>query len=303
MKKLLTGLFLMMVTAIAFALPSPQQIEDAMANKNYADAKSMIQEVLRERPESARAHLLNAYLLVHVDKNKVAANAELQTAVGLDKKGDVKSSALFGRTVAEIDMLPAKAVQTPREILHQDAINVQNEYKMLVKVLLFFLLVVGIIWLIHHIMSRRVVAIWNSGSDFHNHGGSSSPLPYSPAPASGGAYYPHAVTPMVVAQSNPQMGAFGTAASVAGGVVAGNMLSDALLHRHHSHGSEDSYSSPRRASQESTPSTYSEPSPVSYQNERSSYSSGSDSSWGSSDSSSSSSSWSSDSGSSSSSDW
>src|SRR6478672_5989220 len=109
MKKALLGIALMLVALVALALPSPQQIEDALANKHYAEAKSMVQEVLREKPESARAHMLNAYLLIHVDKNRVAANAELQTAAGLDKKGDVKSSPLFGRIVTEIDMAPVKA--------------------------------------------------------------------------------------------------------------------------------------------------------------------------------------------------
>jgi hypothetical protein len=107
MKKFIALIIMSLHCVVAFALPRPSQIEDALAGQHYAEARSMVAEVLREKPDSARAHLLNAYLLVHADRNKAAANAELQTAIGLDKRGDVKSSALFGRVVAEIDLAPA----------------------------------------------------------------------------------------------------------------------------------------------------------------------------------------------------
>jgi hypothetical protein len=53
MKKWLLGAALAVISAVAFALPSPHQIEDALASHDYDTAKSMTQEVLRERPDSA----------------------------------------------------------------------------------------------------------------------------------------------------------------------------------------------------------------------------------------------------------
>lgn len=303
MKKLILGLIVMLASALAFALPSPKQIEDALAAQKYADAKSMVQEVLREKPKSARAHLLNAFLLIHIDHNKTAANAELQTASGLDLDGDVKHSPLFGRVVAEIDLQPsAKPVKT-------SAYSGPSFNEVAVLMLKIALLIAGVVavayfvsWLIDLMSPRRTTEI-------HYHGGSSgsgpysspSPDPVSPAPA--GTHYAHTVAPVVVAQQQPAMGAFGTAASVAGGVVAGNLMADSLLHRHshHHRDADDDYEEEQRRRRRREEDSYSAPSytpsPVSYESERSSFSSGSsDSSWESSDSSSSDSS-------SSSSDW
>ena len=92
------------------------------------------------------------------------------------------------------------------------------------------------------------------------------------------------------------LGPLGTAASVAGGVVAGQLIADSLLHRNHNQSSyDDQYEIIRRRTTEESierDSGYS--SPVSTDNERSSYSSSSsssDDSWSSSDSGSSSSDW------------
>lgn len=288
MKKILIGLGLMFVCALALAIPTPGQIEDALSNKNYPDAKSMVQQVLREKPDSARAHLLNAYLLVHVDKNKTAANAELQTAVGLDKKGDVKSSALFGRVVAEIDMAPAVARAAVTGEVRTLPPETNAGRLWIALVILFWVVALSclIIWILRQRVTARPAQFFggNRGPELF-----APSTPHPASPAGGGAYFQSAPVEMVV-RGNQSMGALGTAASVAGGVVAGNVLSDALLHRRHSHSSGDSHLAPLGSSQESAPSTYSEPSPVSYQNGRSACSSGSDSSWGSSDSSSSSSS-------------
>jgi hypothetical protein len=283
MKKAIVGMCMFLVALAAFALPSPKQIEDALAAQKYADAKSMVQEVLREKPDSARAHLLNAFLLVHVDHNKVAANSELQTAAGLDRKGDVKSSPLFGRVVAEIDMTAAP----PRKPVAAPASNASRIDPLDV---LFFILIVGGIVAAGILILRprdRETVIHVSGGGSGAVGGTTYvPTPSGPAPVGSGAVvYPHAATTIVHTPSNPTMGAFGTAAAVAGGVVAGEMLADSLRHRRHDYMDDDAESFRRR--RESTQQTYTpEPSPVSYEAERTSFSSssGGGDSWGSSDS-------------------
>lgn len=286
MKRILFAFVAMMLCALAFALPSPKQIEDALAAHKYADAKSMVQEVLREKPSSARAHLLNAHLLIHADHNRAAANAELQTAAGLDLEGDVKRSPLFGRVVAEIDMRPAAAGEA-RSLPAHHAYATWD----FVTAFLIMLSVLAAVAIIAWIIDRNHFMAFCSNHPGASGARASSPVyPDSPAPA--GSQYPQAVGSVVVAQQQPAMGAFGTAASVAGGVVAGNLMSDALMHRHHIHDANDDYEERqrrRRREEDSKPPTY-DPSPVSCDNERSSFSSGSSDSWGSSDSGSSSSS-------------
>lgn len=107
MKKFLATAVLVFASAIAWATPSPKQVESALAAHDYRAARSMVDEVLRDRPDSARAHLLNSYVLLKEGKLDAASN-EIKTARQLDTKGDVVGSALFGRTVAELDMAKPK---------------------------------------------------------------------------------------------------------------------------------------------------------------------------------------------------
>jgi hypothetical protein len=104
MKKFLFTAMLVLASVASWAMPNPKQIESALAAKDYVSARSMVDEVLRAQPNSARAHLINAYLLEHAERNPAAAASELKLARTLDTKGDVKNSSLFGRTVAELDM-------------------------------------------------------------------------------------------------------------------------------------------------------------------------------------------------------
>lgn len=299
MKKIIAWLVLSLFCMAAFALPRPSQIEDALAAKHYTEARSMVDEVLRERPDSARAHLLNAYLLVHADHNKAAANAELQTAVGLDKRGDVKSSALFGRVVAEIDSIqvrqapPARPAPVPVQTRQAD-----DGFPWLLAVLMLGAGGVGLYFLLRRrsapskdAFSAPMAATTTRASTYHE----TNTRPFASTSPTSSTVHQHYHTQPV--QPEP-MGAFGTAASVAGGVVAGNMLSDALRHRHHDSSSSYDDAEERRR-RDSWSSTYSDPSPVSTSSERSSFSSSSSGS----DSWSSSSSYSSSSDSSLSSDW
>lgn len=285
MKRLFAAITLALAAAAAFALPAPAQIEDALATQHYADARSMINEVLRERPDSARAHLLNSYVLVHVDHNRAAANAELETAKGLDKRGDVKSSPLFGRVVAEIGATAPAKPAGAKGVSQSDGENAGR-----VLLIVFGLAALGIgLYLIFRILagrpdSTRVVFVGGGGGGYSGPAAIATSNPIGPWPGSGGhalAAYPAAAFSPQVAQP---MGPLGTAASVAGGVVAGNAISDLLRSSSHSRRDDDWGG----RSSESAPS----PSPVSYESDRSSLSSSSSrsSDWGSSSSSGSSSS-------------
>ncbi|WP_175787521.1 hypothetical protein [Burkholderia anthina] len=304
MKKLLVFLAFLAVSVAAFALPSPHQIEDALAARDYVSARGMVQEVLRERPDSARAHLLNAYLLEHVDHNLGAARAELQTAAGLDTRGDVKGSALFGRVVAEMDAQPV--VRAAQPAAKPAAAPARDRSGSLLVPFLVLVLLFAIVALVI-VMTRRPreSTVFVDRGD-RGYGGvrRSSPRPIAPAPAPASAspfirhtpIYEPALAPVIVNQAPARGGmtAGENFMATAGGVVAGNVLSDALLHRHTHYDDE-----PRRRREDSAAvadtsyASAATPAPaVDYASERSSFSSsssGSDS-WGSSSSDSSSSS-------------
>jgi len=44
---------LVLLSSMAFALPTPKDIEQAVQNGNYQQAETLVREVLREMPESA----------------------------------------------------------------------------------------------------------------------------------------------------------------------------------------------------------------------------------------------------------
>lgn len=321
MKKIFSWLVMSLLCTAALALPRPAQIEDALASQHYVEARGMVAEVLREKPESARAHLLNAYLLAHVDHDRRAAGIELQTAAGLDKRGDVKSSPLFGRVVAEIDALPtartpassARAAAAPA--LHPADDGVDWSLGVIT-------LAVGAVVAFLIFRRRPSPAAIAYTPPTASTPRETYPAPTYPGPSS--ARVRPAPTPEPCYPSSAQAAspsALGTAAAVAGGVVAGSAMSAMLMggsarvrwdddeaarRRRRAREDEDE----QRRQPGSLTSSYSDPSPVSTSSERSSFSSsssGSDSWSSNSSDSGSSSDWGSsgnyDSGSSSSSDW
>jgi uncharacterized membrane protein YgcG len=327
MKKFLVGILLSLVTVIAFALPSPRQIEDALAANRYSDAQSMVSQVLRERPDSARAHLLNAYLLIHVNHDKTAANAELNTAAGLDRNGDVKNSPLFGRVVGEIDTYQGATRSAPRQVVQsgpmvqqaavspvaQSEPEKKGESHLLLWLFVFFGVVAVLAYLLIRGANRREREEASAYTPYTTRGsrqltqtrsGGTYTAPYNPPPVPLDPYTPavvfHQPAPVQVVQQAPQQSFGSQVAATASGVVVGELIHDALTSsKHHSRTWEEPVRE-REVVRERDPdwgsparSSYTrDESPVSYSNERSSFSSSSrdDDSWSSGSSSSSSSS-------------
>ena len=73
MKRWLASLFLVLLAAGAHALPTVADVEAEVQRGNYAQAQSMMHEVVIAKPGSARAHYVYAEILVHNDKFADAA--------------------------------------------------------------------------------------------------------------------------------------------------------------------------------------------------------------------------------------
>jgi hypothetical protein len=301
-KKYLLGLVMMLITAIAFALPSPHQIEDALAAHDYDTAKSMTQEVLRERPDSARAHLLDAFILEHVDGNISAANVELQSASNLDKNGDVKNSSLFGRTVAEIDAKSqvVRQAQQSSQVQQQQfqspvaAAYVPPEkhsgHGFLIFLLVLVVVVAFLAWLFIRGATRKDIVIekhvYHTDSSGNRLG--SGDRAYISSPVAQPAivhqtYGQPAVSsgPVIINNSGGYGRGYGSDGFVEGMLVE-EMIEDNRSERRRR--DNDSWSNPAPAAQSNyerspSPSPSPTPSPVSYDNERASFSSGRDDSW------------------------
>jgi len=323
MKKWLIGFLMAFVWSIAFALPSPRQIEDAIASQHYSDARSMVQQVLEEKPDSARAHLLDAFILIHVDHNKQAASQELDNARRLDQRGDVKNSPLFGRTAAEIDMTkvtrqPSYSAQpTPQVQQNVDIATVPQEPKHEghpFLIFFIFLMVFGVIgYTIYRYLKRqrqvvetRLVHTPYTDSIMHTPYVAPNRLVQNPQDAATKNYVDasrsglsvqqapvvHPSSPVIINNSGGGYG-YGRGDGFVEGMLIGEMIETRRELAEDRYERRNSYSS---SSYDSSPSS-SEPA-TSYASDRQSFSSGSDDSWSSrssssdySSSSSSSSSW------------
>ncbi len=87
MKKLIACLALASLSALAWALPTLQQVEAQVRQGNYAEAESMMREVVAAKPDSARAHYVYAEILAH-DGKLAQAVEEAKAARTIDP--DVK---------------------------------------------------------------------------------------------------------------------------------------------------------------------------------------------------------------------
>ena len=74
---------LFLSVSLVMALPTPKDIEAAVAAGHYSQAESMLREVLQDKPQSAKAHYELGQVLAHEHRYK-EAQTELQKAKDID---------------------------------------------------------------------------------------------------------------------------------------------------------------------------------------------------------------------------
>jgi hypothetical protein len=286
MKKIFLSLVLMASAVAAFAVPNPKAIEAQMQAGNYAQARSMVNEVLKEKPDSARAHLLNAYTILQLERNVTLAEQELQAAARYDKKGDVVGSNLYRKTQNEIASAKQAAAppayvappvivataapqyQAPAPVQYEPAVVKKEEGSgWFTKFIVFLLLISGAGFAYAYFKKKKeeeVVAEYKPVVTPTAKAATEVPVPsayasprrtYSPPAA---AYVPPPAAPTTVVHTGPS--ALETGVAVAGGVVAGAVIADAIRgssHRHH-----DDHASYRPSAPAYVPPPYVPPAPA-----------------------------------------
>jgi len=103
MKKMLMALAasLMLVSVAAFAVPTAQQIEQAMSQGNWQRADAGLSEVLQAHPNNAHAHYLYAQVLDREGKYSDALD-HLQQSKSLDPSLKFTDATRFAQTEARI---------------------------------------------------------------------------------------------------------------------------------------------------------------------------------------------------------
>ena len=230
--------------SMAFALPTPKDIESAVNGGNYAQAESLLREVLREKPQSAKAHYELGQVLAHLQRYKEAQ-------VELDKAKEIDPSLKFAASPEKFNaisqkvnslaspsgsvvMEPSAAVKSlnvdqPDKTTASSESGISLSY---VWIAIAALVALGL-WL-----RRSATASVNANTNMASSSAGYSPAPAAPVPNRGfGAQFtPGAQAPMNTGiNTGANTGSTMTGAIVGGlaGVAAGYALSKALEGDHH----------------------------------------------------------------------
>ena len=250
MRKAIVSLALALVTAVAFALPTTQEVEAQVRQGNYSQAEAMMNEVVTARPGSARAHYVYAEILAH-NRNYAKAADEAQKARQIDPALSFTDPAKFrafeqllareqsasksssgslniGPSGTSTDRAaPARAAPT-REAPVRESTGAPGW--------LWGLGAIALAWVAWRMMAKRRaagaagaagMAAGPAGATAHGPMNPNAGGPYGP----GNAYGPgQPVGP--AAMGRPGSGMLGTGMAVAGGVAGGMLLNEMLNRRH-----------------------------------------------------------------------
>jgi hypothetical protein len=227
MKKFMLSVALVAMSALAWALPSLQDVEAQVSQGHYAQAESMMKEVVAAKPNSARAHYVYAEILAH-DGNLARAADEARLARQIDPDIGFTSPEKFRsfeasltraqNPASRLSATPSAATPTaPAAAAPAAAAGLPSWVWLAGLAAVAFFLWRG--------FSRSAAgaaggAAAGPGATF---GGTTAVAPNAMAPGAMpyGAGYP---------AQRPSSGLMGVGLGVAGGVAAG-MLADELLHR------------------------------------------------------------------------
>jgi len=111
-KSVVAGALVLSAT-LALALPTPKDIEAAVAAGHYTQAETMLREVLQDKPQSAKAHYELGQVLAHEQRYK-DAQTELQKAKDIDPSlkfatSPEKFNTVFTK-VSELAAAPSSSV-------------------------------------------------------------------------------------------------------------------------------------------------------------------------------------------------
>jgi hypothetical protein len=230
MKKTLVSVWLFLVCAVAWAVPTVQQVEAEVQLGRYVQAESMMREVVDAKPGSAKAHYIYAEILAHNGSfSKAAEEAGKAKQLDPDIKFTQPDRFQAFEKLLERELQPAqRAMTSPSNSVLPSAAPTAPPLRTQASgipswVWLAALGVVG--YLLWRGFSRSQAARAPSGS--FGMPGTASTDGYGNAPAAGygpGTSYANAPP------ASPSGGMLKTGLAVAGGVAAGMMV-DEMLHR------------------------------------------------------------------------
>jgi hypothetical protein len=223
MKKVLAGLLLVVLSAASWALPSEQQVQDAVKQGQYTQAQSMMAEVVAAKPNSAKAHYIYAEILA---RNGAFGKASEETAKAKQLDPEIKFTDAaqfrsFEETLQREQSQPAPRVAPrPTPSYAPTSSNSTSTGGG----------IPGWIWLIGLVILG--IVLWRGFSRSRAAGGmqQGGAAGYGPGGMNQG-YGPGGYGPGGVPGAQGGSGLLGTGLAVAGGVAGGMLLDEVLHHR------------------------------------------------------------------------
>ena len=232
MKKTLVSVWLFLACAVAWALPTVQQVQAEVQQGHYAQAESMMREVVDAKPGSAKGHYIYAEILAHNGSFAKAAE-EAGKAKQLDPELKFTQPEKFQafEKLLEREQKTAQRTQTSNSVFPAAAAVAPEANR------------AGGIpgWAWGAALALVAYLLWRGFSRSRASqapsmapgfaGTAQTNVPGVPGTGSPGAPYSG------VSPASPSSGLLGTGLAVAGGVAAG-MLVDEMLHRHQGTGTD-----------------------------------------------------------------
>ena len=234
MKKLIVSLALAGLSVLAWALPTLQQVEAQVRQGNYAQAESMMREVVAAKPDSARAHYVYAEILAH-DGKLAQAVAEARAARTIDpdvKFTDPEKFRTFEAALLRAQNPTARSPQTPSPVESRAPVQVAParapaSVGMPGWVWLAGMAAIGFVLWRMFSRSRAEATAAGVGAPGTAYGtpmqAGAAGVPFGAAPGASGAPYGPGYAPQ-----RPGSGMLGVGLGAAGGVAAG-MLAERML--------------------------------------------------------------------------
>lgn len=234
MKRFIAAAVLLFATSVAWALPSLQDVETQVRQGNYAQAETMMSEVVAAKPDSARARYIYAEVLArngHIAK----ASTEAARARELDPKIGFTDPAKFESFERELRQAQSTGstsrAATPARAAPSMAVQ-PAEARQGMPSWIWLVVLLGIGAVMWRLFTRNRGVPTPGGGEPYTAPPSAgmSPGPYGPAGPQGQNYGPGYGPTGGVAAPAPGGGLLRTGLAVGAG-VAGGMLLDRMLHQ------------------------------------------------------------------------
>ena len=229
MRKTLVSVCFVLACAVAWAVPSVQQVQTEVQKGNYAQAETMMSEVVDAKPASAKAHYLYAEILAH-NGNFAKATEQAEKAKQLDPDIKFTQPEKFQafQKLLEREQKPVQRSQASNSVLDAPAAAAPLRTQSAGISSWVWLAALGVVgYLLWRGFSRSKAAA--SSSNAYGTSGTVPTTGYTAAPTGGS--YGNAPGYVNTPAASPSGGMLRTGLAVAGGVAAGMMVDEMLHHR------------------------------------------------------------------------